>query len=109
MFDVLLTYNNKMVHSAHNMTPKAARKPRNEMNAKLNMSMNAKRNRIHPEVSEGDKGKILRKKGVGETERINTWSQNSYTIQRTERKLSQSHYYVEGMDKPDLRFELLIV
>ena len=109
VFEVLLTYNNKMVHSAHNMTPKEARKPSNEMNVKLNMSMNAKRNRTYPEVSEGDKVKILGKKGVREKERISTWSQNIYTIQRTENKLSQSYYYVEGIDRPYLRFELLKV
>ena len=109
VFEVLLTYNNKMVHSAHNMTPKEARKPSNEMNVKLNMSMNAKRNRTYPEVSEGDKVKILRKKGVREKERISTWSQNIYTIQRTENKLNQSYYYVEGIDRPYLRFELLKV
>ena len=77
------------------------------MNVKLNMSMNAKRNRIYPEVSEGDRVKIFRKKGVGEKERISTRSQNIYTIQRTEKKLSQSYYYVEGMDRPYLRFEIL--
>ena len=31
IFEILLTYNNKMVHSAHKLTPKDARKPSNEL------------------------------------------------------------------------------
>ena len=85
VFELLLTHNNKMVHSAHNMTPKEARKPSNEMNVKLNMSMNAKRNRTYPEVSEGDKVNILRKKGVGEKGRKSTWSQMCLPLREPKR------------------------
>ena len=45
----------------------------------------------------------MRKKGSG------NYSKNVYTVERIEKKLSQSHYYVEGMDRPYLRFELLKV
>ena len=82
VFEALLTYNNKKVHSAHNMTPKEARKPSNDMKIKLNLSLITKHNRIYPEVSERDKVKTFRKKGVGEKERVNTWSQNLFTVER---------------------------
>ena len=35
IFEVLLTYNNKMKHSAAGYTPKDARKPSNELDVKL--------------------------------------------------------------------------
>ena len=37
------------------------------------------------------------------------FSKNVYTVERVEKKLSQSYYYVEGMDRAYLRFELLKV
>ena len=110
IFEILLTYNNKMVHSATNFTPKDARKPSNELKVKLNLSMNAKRNRLYPDVETGDKVKMFRKKGVGEKERTSTWSANTYTVERIEKKLNQNYYYVEGnLSRPYLRFELLKV
>ena len=63
IFEILLTYNNKNVHSSHNMTPKEARLPKNELKVELELNMNAKRSRTYPEISKGDKVKIFRKKG----------------------------------------------
>ena len=41
IFEIMITYKNKMVHSATNLTPKEARKPENELKAKANIAMNA--------------------------------------------------------------------
>ena len=109
IFEILLTYNNKMVHSAHKFTPKDARKPSNELKVKFNLTMNAKRNRLYPDVDTGDKVKIYRKKGVGEKERTSTWSANTYTVEKIEKKLNQNYYYVEGQARPYLRHEILKV
>ena len=76
------------------------------MKINLNLSLSTKRNRIYPEVSEGDRVKIFRKKGIGEKERISTWSQNVFTVERVEKKLGQNYYSPEGMDRVFLRFEL---
>ena len=108
-FEVLLTYNNKMKHSATNMTPKEARLPKNELTAKLHMTAHAKKTRTYPEIDISDKVKIARKKEVGEKERTSNWSQNKYTIERIEEKLGQKYYYVEGSNRPYLRHELLKV
>ena len=51
-----------MKHSAIGFTPKDARKSSNELKAKLHLNMNAKRNRVYPELSVGDEVKIFRKK-----------------------------------------------
>ena len=61
--EILLTYNNKMVSSTTKMTPLEARKKKNEFEVKLNISLQAKRNRTYPEIEVGDSVKIMRKKG----------------------------------------------
>ena len=104
-FEILLTYNSKMVHSAHKFTPKDARKPSNELKVKFNLTMNAKRNRLYPDVDTADKVKIYRKKGVGEKERTSKWSANTYTVEKIEKKLNQNYYYVNGQTRPYLRHE----
>ena len=108
-FEVLLTYNNKMKHSATNMTPKEARLPKNELTAKLHMTAHAKNTRTYPEIDISDKVKIARKNEVGEKERTSNWSKNAYAIEKIDEKLGQKYYYVEGSNRPYLRHELLKV
>ena len=98
--EILLTYNNQMIHSARKFTPKEARKPSNELSVRLNIASSGKRNRIYPDLDKGDEVKIFRKRKPNEKERVGNWSKNTYTVERVEKKLSQSHYYVEGMDRP---------
>ena len=107
IFEILLTYNNKMKHSVTVFTPKDARKPSNELKVKLHLSMNAKRNRVYPEVEVSDEVRIFRKRKPNEKERVGNFSQNVYTIERIDEKMGQKYYYVEGIDRAYLRFELL--
>ena len=62
--EILLTYNNKDVHSATGLTPNEARKERNEFRAKLNVSVKAKKERLYPSLEVGDRVKIMRKKAI---------------------------------------------
>ena len=57
----MLTYNDKMKHSATGMTPNQARKEKNEFRAMINVASKAKKERIYPELFVGDKVKIMRK------------------------------------------------
>ena len=98
-----------MKHSATGFTPKDARKPSNELKVKLHINMNAKRNRVYPDLGVGDEVKIFRKRKPHEKERVSNWSQNVYAIERIDKKLGQSYYFVEGVDRAYLRFELLKV
>ena len=107
IFEILLTYNNKMKHSATGFTPKDARIPSNELKVKLHLNMNAKRNRVYPDLGVGDEVKIFRKRKPNEKERVGNFSQNVYTIEKIDEKLGQKYYYVEGNDRAYLRFELL--
>ena len=82
LHEILLTYNNAMKHSSHGLEPIEARKKKNELNVKLKLSMNAKTNRIYPEVDVGDTVKILRKRKPNEKERESAISHKTATPQK---------------------------
>ena len=110
IFEMLLTYNNKNVHSTTKFTPSQAKLPKNEFQVKLKISLQAKRNRTYPEIEVGDSVKIMRKKGIGEKERTSHWLKTIETVKRIDKKLGQNYYYLENDDKRGyLRHELLKV
>ena len=110
IFEILLTYNNKNIHSTTKFTPSQANLPKNEFEVKLNISLQAKRNRTYPEIEVGDSVRIMRKKGIGEKERTSHWLRTPQKIKRTDKKLGQNYYYLESDDKRGyLRHELLKV
>ena len=51
--EIMLTYNNKDIHSAIGLTPNEARKEKNEFKTKLNVSVKAKKERIYPSLEWG--------------------------------------------------------
>ena len=71
--------------------------------------MNAKRNRVYPEIEVSDQVRIFRKKKPNEKERVGHFSKNVFTVEKVDKKLGQSYYFVEGVDRAYLRFELLKV
>ena len=107
IFEILLTYNNKMEHSTIKMTPKEAMKEKNELKARQNMTNQATRARKYPDISVGDKVKIYRKRKPGEKERVGVWGKESHEIEKIEEKNNQRNFYVKGSSRPFLRFELL--
>ena len=109
IFEVLLTYNNKMEHSATKMTPKEAMKEKNELKARNNMYQQAVRTRKYPIISVSDKVKIYRKRKVGEKERVSQWLPQIQEIEKIEQKNNISLFYVKGDSRPYMRFELLKV
>ena len=84
-----------MVSSATRMTPLEARKKKNEFEVKLNISLQAKRNRTYPEVEVGDSVEIMRKTGLSEKERNSHWVRTPQKIKRTGKKLGQNYYYLD--------------
>ena len=53
LYQVLLTYNNKMVHSATKMTPHDAKLKVNELDVKMILEMHRKHSRVYPNVEVG--------------------------------------------------------
>ena len=76
---------------------------------KLNISMNARKTRVYPDLDVSSQVKIMRKKGISEKAHTSHWLKEIFTIERIETKLGQKYYYVNGRPKPLLRHELLKV
>ena len=107
--EIMLTYNNKDVHSATNQTPYEARKKENELKSKINVSAKAKKNALYPELSVGDRVKIKRKKAITEKERSSHFLQGEYIVEEIFEKLNQTYYKLTRYNRPLMRFELLKV
>ena len=107
MFEILLTYNNKLVHSTIGMTPDQARLKKNELDVWVNTVRNSTSTRKYPTLEKGDAVKILRKKKIGEKERTSVWSDVSYEIEDVFESHGQTFYKVSGKDHS--RHELLKV
>ena len=89
------------------MTSLEARKNKNEFEVKLNISMNARKTRVYPDLDVGDKVKITRKKAISEKERTSHWLRTVHTITKIETKLGQKCYSVSDFNKSLLRHEIL--
>ena len=105
--EIMLTYNDKMKHSATGMTPKEARKDKNEFRAMLNVASKAKKERIYPTLEVGDKVKIMRKKAITEKERTSHWLKGYYVVQEVAEKLNQKYYKLTDYPRLLMRHELL--
>ena len=107
ILEILLTYNNKLIHSTTGYTPAKAKLKENEMMVWSNTFIKAKRNRKYPTLEVGDKVKIYRKKKNFEKERISVWSENVYEVESIIEAFGLTFYKVNGMDKEYSRNELL--
>ena len=107
IFEIMITYNIEMVHSATDLTPKEAKKPENELKVKANIAMNSTQTRKYPDVEKGDKVKIFKKKDKLDKERVSNWLKEIQTIDDIKTVLGQKYYYING--RGYLRHELLKV
>jgi hypothetical protein len=106
---VLLVYNNRMVHSSIKMTPNEARKPANELNVKLNLQLNRTKLRKYPNVSVGDTVRLYKKKDKLDKERKSVWSTNTYKVDNIIQSGGEAMFKLGGVAKPVLRHEILLI
>ena len=85
-----------MVSSATTMILTEARKNKNEFEVKLNISLQAKRNRTYPEIEVVASVKIMRRKGISEKERTSHWNKTPETVKRIDKKLGQSYFFLDA-------------
>ena len=107
--EIMLTYNDKMKHSAINMTPSEARKDKNEFRAMINVASKAKKEKIYPELFVGDKVKIMRKKLITEKERTSHFLKGEYVVEAINEKLGQKYYKMADYPRALLRHEIVKV
>ena len=82
LFQVLLTYNNKDIHTATGMTPNDAKKPQNRLQVKLNLEMNRISKRKYPEISTDDEVKVYKKKNKFDKEFKSFWLADTYKVSK---------------------------
>ena len=109
LVEIMLTYNNKDIHSSIEQTPNEARKKKNEYKSVMNVSLKARRERTHSELNVGDKVKILRKKAITEKERTSHFLKGEYTIEEITTKLKQKYYTLTDYPRPLMRHDLVKV
>ena len=80
MFEIVLTYNNKDLHSATGMTPKEGAMKKNEFKVKTSIELQSVSKRKYPELSVGSRVKIYRKKDKLDKERVSVWLPTVHTI-----------------------------
>ena len=112
LYEVLLTYNRKMVSSATGFTPVDASKPENIDKAHMSMQLRAK-HRKHPyeEIKVGDKVRLYRRRRhLSEKESVPIWSRVAYEVVKVDDNPDAGKlYYVTSTDKPYIRSQILLV
>jgi hypothetical protein len=109
VYPIMLTYNNKMVHSSIKMTPNEATKPGNAIDVKTNIQLQATFTRKYPELEVDSSVKIYKKKTLGQTERVSSFMPTIFTITEIIEQHGQKYYKVQGKYRLYLRVELLKV
>lgn len=112
LYEVLLTYNKKMVSSATGFTPADATKPENLDKVHMSMQLKAKHKKQPYEVVKvGDRVRLYRgRRRVGEKENIPIWSRVTYEVTKIDDDPDAGKlYYVTGTDKPYIRSQILLV
>ena len=104
-----MAYNTKNIRSATGLVPAEARKPKNEVKAKLKMTIKATKTRKYPELEEGSQVKVMRKKGIGEKEKTSHWNTEIKTVRKIETKFGQKYCFLDGDTVGNLKHELLKV
>ena len=61
IYQIILTYNNNLIHFATEFTPSDAKKPSNELMTYINMKVKAKHNRRYLDIHIGDNVNIDQK------------------------------------------------
>lgn len=109
IFEILLTYNDKIKHTTTGMTPDKALDDKNKREVWLNTFLKSKQDRKYPELAIGDKVKISRKKKPGEKEITSVWSEERYEVIGISDSLGQMYYKLKDVAREYLRNDLLKV
>ena len=109
LFQVILTYNNKMKHSSTGVTPSEAKEEKNYLKVKLNLELHRKNKRKYPEIKVGDKVKIYKKKDKMAKERVPVWTSTVHIVEKIEEFMGQKFYTISDYKRSLLRHEILLV
>ena len=117
--DIVKNYNKgteeKPTHTTTKLSPDEGHKDENALDVKLNLVMQAKRDRNYPPLEEGDRVKIYQKKTRGEEKKeiVPVWSPDTFRVKEVTREGNHEYYELDpkpvGLKAKYLRHELLKV
>ena len=96
-------------HWATGFAPEEAAKPENWFEVRNSMEIQAKHRRKYPELKVGDKVKVYRSRGALSKEGEGDYRYDATTITSIDRSLGQTFYKVEGVGKPLIRSDILLI
>ena len=108
-FPILLTYNNKLVHSSTGFTPNDARKRENLLDVYVNLKSHAQATRKYPIIHAGDKVRVYRKRKKEDQAHVSVWSDTTYEVKDEIYKNDVKFYITTAREDGVLRHELLKV
>ena len=104
---------NSTKHSSTKMTPNQAHKDENNTSVRINQTLRENNRRKYPQIKEGDSVKYFHKKKGNYTDRKeynSKWSEKAYKVEDIKYDMMGNRTYkLEGLQKPYLRHELLLV
>jgi hypothetical protein len=80
IWDMMLVYTIRLIHTTTKMTPENAKKQTNQVDVKAAMKLKATRNRKYPPLDVGDTVKIQKKREPGEKDRVSRWSVQTFKV-----------------------------
>ena len=111
LYEVLLTYNKRMISSATEFTPDDATKPENKVEVKQNMMSKAKfRKKPYEEIKVGDRVRLYRRrKHLNEKENVPIYSKQTYEVIKIDdnKDAGKLYYLSNAPDKPILRSQVM--
>ena len=96
-------------HKATGFTPEDAAKPENWFEVHNSMEIQAKHRRKYPPLKVGDKVKVYRLRSALSKEVEGDYKYDPTVITGIEKSLGQTFYKVEGVGKPFLRSDILLI
>ena len=100
LFEVLLTYNNREVHSSTGMTPKEAALKQNTLQVKLNLELHRVSKRKYPDINVDDEVKLYKKKDKFDKENKSVWLPTKHKVALITESFGQKYYHITGHRKP---------
>ncbi|MFM7985546.1 MAG: hypothetical protein ACKPKO_40160, partial [Candidatus Fonsibacter sp.] len=107
IYPILLTYNNKLIHSTIQQTPNNARKKDNELETYINIKLHAKHSRKYQVINIGDNVRIYKNKKLVDKSHVPKWTDQSYKVEDMTRSHGIAFYKTTARERPFLRHEIL--
>jgi len=107
LFQILIKYNYKSVHSSTGLTPSEAEKPENQFYAKLNLEIHRVNKRRYPIINVGDTVRVYKRKDKLDKEHIPVWQDRKYKVEDIKQSFGQPTYYLDGYTQNNKKVPLL--